>query len=218
MRKLVAGIHQFQSTTFQENRELFERLAKHGQSPLALFVGCCDSRVVPSMITHCQPGDLFVMQNIGNIVPHPTRDVHATSTAAAVEYAVDVLKVADVIVCGHSHCGAMGALCEGLAGVDRTPALARWLTAVHEVVELVDEHYPDLSPAERLEVVTAENVLLQVEHLRAYPSVSRAIAERDLRVHAWIFEIDAGKIHRYDPVDAQFKEATESYGLFERAE
>ncbi|MGE5189267.1 MAG: carbonic anhydrase [Gemmatimonadota bacterium] len=206
MRKLIQGIHRFHSQYLSENKELFERLANHGQQPEALFITCCDSRVIPTVITHGQPGDLFIVKNMGNFVPPYSEDaLDGTGVAAAVEYAVEHLHVKDIIVCGHSDCGAMKALYKDRAHYADTPHIGKWLENGNRTMAVVTANYPDLTREERLEITSEENVLLQVENLRTYPVVMKAAREGRLHVHAWFFEIGSGQVYAYAPDRGQYE-------------
>jgi len=206
MRKLIQGIHRFQKQYWSANQELYRRLAEHGQFPEALFITCCDSRVDPVLITHGQPGDLFILRNIGNFVPPYTENpLDGCGVGAAVEYAVEHLEVRDIIVCGHSDCGALKALYKDRAKFTDTPHIAEWLKHGDRTMAVVAANYPELSREERYEVTAEENVLLQMENLRTYPVVVKAAREGRLHVHAWYYEIAAGTVHRYNPVKEQFE-------------
>ena len=206
MRKLIAGIHRFQKQYWDANKELYRRLAEHGQFPETLFITCCDSRVDPLLITHGQPGDLFILRNVGNFVPPYIEDPLDTSgVAAAVEYAVEHLEVRDIVVCGHSGCGAMEALYKERAKFAGTPHIAQWLSHGDRTLQVVAANYPELSREERLEVTAEENVLVQMENLRTYPVVKKAAREGKLHVHAWYFEIGTGTVHQYNPEKEQFE-------------
>jgi carbonic anhydrase len=206
MRKLLAGIHRFRKQYWSENRELFERLAEHGQSPEALFITCCDSRVDPVVITHGRPGDLFIVKNMGNFVPpYSENPLDGTGVAAAVEYAVDHLCVRDLIVCGHSDCGAMTALYKDRAHYADTPHIGEWLKNGHRTMRIVTASYPELTREERLEITSEENVLVQMENLRTYPVVRKAAREGRLHIHAWFFEIRTGRVYSYSPEKEQYE-------------
>jgi len=206
MRKLIAGIHRFQKQYWSANKELYQRLAEHGQFPETLFITCCDSRVDPLTIIHGQPGDLFTLRNIGNFVPPcPENPLEATGVAAAVEYAVEHLKVRDIVVCGHSDCGAMKALYTDRDHFAATPHISPWLRHGDRTMAVVTANYPGLSREERYEITAKENVLLQMENLRTYPVVQKAAREGRLHVHAWYFEIGTGTIFRYSPEKEQFE-------------
>jgi carbonic anhydrase len=210
MRKLIAGIHRFQKQYWGENRELYRRLAEIGQFPEALFITCCDSRVDPLTFTHGQPGDLFIHRNIGNFVPPYSEGfMEATGVAATVEYAVEHLKVSDIIVCGHSDCGAMKALYKERSKFAATPHIAKWLEHGDKTMAVVAANYPELSREERYEVTAEENVLLQMENLRTYPVVQKAAREGRLHVHAWYYVINTGTIFRYSPEREQFEPIVE---------
>ena len=210
MRKLIAGIHRFQRQYWSANKELYQRLAEHGQFPEALFITCCDSRVDPVTITHGQPGDLFIHRNIGNFVPpYAEGFMDATGVAAAVEYAVEHLEVRDIIVCGHSDCGALKALYKDRSKFAATPHIAEWLRHGDRTMAVVAANYPELSREERYEITSEENVLLQMENLRTYPAVVKAAREGRLHVHAWYFVIATGTVHRYNPEKEQFEPIVE---------
>jgi carbonic anhydrase len=206
MQKLIAGIHRFRKQDWSVNKELYRRLAEHGQSPEALFITCCDSRVDPLTITHGQPGDLFIFRNIGNFVPpYSETPIEGTGAAAAVEYAVEHLQVRDIIVCGHSDCGAMKALYEERDHFAATPHIGPWLRHGDRTMAVVTANHPELSREERYGITAKENVLLQMENLRTYPVVRKAAREGRLHVHAWYFEIGTGTVLRYSPERGQFE-------------
>jgi carbonic anhydrase len=197
MRKLIAGIHRFQKRYWSANRELYRRLAEHGQFPEALFITCSDARVDPVTITHGQPGDL--------VPPYSENPLEGTGVAAAVEYAVEHLEVRDIIVCGHSDCGAMKALYREREMFAATPHIGQWLRHGDRTMAVVAANYPDRSREERYEITAEENVLLQMENLRTYPVVQKAARNGRLHVHAWYFEIGTGKVFRYSPEKEQFE-------------
>jgi carbonic anhydrase len=177
-----------------EAREEYARLAA-GQSPLALFITCSDSRVIPSLITGARPGELFELRTAGNAVPLYRGGQQPSGEAATIEYAVAVLGITDIVVCGHSHCGAVGARVRGddLAAV---PSVRDWLT----------EQLPDELPAgDGLEVTEAVqwHVREQLERLRGYPCVSERLDTGDLRLHGWFYEVHTGHVLAHQPdVDA----------------
>ncbi|MET9773404.1 SulP family inorganic anion transporter [Streptomyces sp. NPDC006367] len=197
-RELVRGISAFQRNTAPLVRDELARLAREGQRPSQLFLTCADSRLVTSMITSSGPGDLFVVRNVGNLVPPPGEESGDDSVAAAVEYAVDVLKVRSVTVCGHSGCGAVQALLDAGAGGTRTP-LERWLRhglpSLRRLPADEDEDTeagPRLAgrrPADAAERLCLTNVVQQLEHLRAHGSVSRALRSGELELHGMYFHV-----------------------------
>ncbi len=200
MRKLVQGIHNFEKNVFAEKRELFERLATAGQTPETLFITCSDSRVVPNLITTTEPGELFIVRNVGNCVG-PT-DLPG-STSAALEYAVKVLNVEDIIVCGHTGCGAMQAVMDP-ARMDELPYVKQWLRATERVRSIITTRYADLDPAGQLSAAVLENVLVQLENLRAFPFVTERLTQGRLRLSGWVYDIHTGKTHYYDPREDEF--------------
>lgn len=205
MQKLIDGVHRFARQEFGQHRELFRRLADQGQKPHALFITCADSRVVAELITHSRPGDLFVVKNVGNIVP-PAHVTGATnSTAAAIEFAVDQLQVSDVVVCGHSQCGAMEALVSGLPADPPMPHLAEWLEVAAPVRQVICERYRHIADVSgRCTAAAEENVLFALENLHSYPCVQRGLAAGALRLHGWFFKIATAELFAYDPDVQQF--------------
>lgn len=200
MQKLVQGLHQFQSQVFRAHQELFERLDK-GQSPETLFITCSDSRINPNLITQTGPGELFILRNVGNLVPR--YDEHVGSTAAAIEFAVAALQVKDIVICGHSNCGAMQAVLDP-ASLEKLPATREWLAHAQETGKIIRENYGHLEGKDRLHATVEENVLVQLEHLRTHPSVAQAMDAGNLRVHGWVYKIQTGEVFAYDPIQAQF--------------
>ena len=200
MEKLIRGLHQFQSQVFSSQREFFERLAD-GQRPEALFITCSDSRINPNLITQTDPGDLFILRNAGNIVP--PYGAGEGGESATIEFAVQGLNVTDIIVCGHSHCGAMKGLLHR-ESLESMPAVASWLGHAEATRRIVAENYRHL-PAERLlTAATEENVIVQIENLRTHPSVAVRLSRGDLRLHGWVYKIETGEVFSYDPDEGQF--------------
>jgi carbonic anhydrase len=177
--------------TFGQRPEEFARLAE-GQSPQVLFITCSDSRVVPALITGARPGELFELRTAGNIVP-PYASEHPTSEAATIEYAVQVLGVSDIVACGHSHCGAVGALVRG-DDLDAVPAVRDWLGHAADKPASADPGDPTVAAA------VQHHVLAQLLRLRSYPCVEKGLAEGRLRVRGWYYEVHTGAVreHRAD--------------------
>ena len=201
MQKLVQGIHQFQKDVFCAKQQLFEGLAE-GQHPLALFITCSDSRINPNLLTQTEPGELFILRNAGNIVP-PYGAVEG-GESATIEYAVSVLGVKDIIVCGHSHCGAMGGLLDP-SQLEELPAVRAWLSHCESTQRIINENYPHLTDATaRLTATVEENVLVQLEHLRTHPSVAAALDRKALNLHGWVYKFESGQVFSYHPEEGQF--------------
>ena len=201
MQKLVEGIHKFQNVVFTSKQNLFEGLVA-GQHPLALFITCSDSRVDPNLLTQTEPGELFILRNAGNIVPpYGTLDA---GEAATIEYAMSVLKVKDIVICGHSHCGAMCGLLDP-SQLAKLPAVRSWLRHAESTHRIVKENYPHLTDdAARLRATVEENVLVQLEHLRTHPTVASALSRNVLELHGWVYEFETGQVLAYDPKQEQF--------------
>lgn len=202
MQKLAKGIHSFQSGYFATHRQLFEQLATAGQRPETMFITCSDSRVVPNLITNAAPGELFIIRNVGNVVPPPTLP---GGTAAAMEYAVEVLGVENVIVCGHTQCGAIQAILHPET-VAHLPFVTRWVESDTRLSQILSERYPDLQGDDLVTAAVQENVLLQVEHLRQFDFIEQRLAAGKLHVSAWVFKIATGQIFDYDPNLCEFLE------------
>lgn len=200
MQKLVQGLHQFQSNIFSSQRELFERLAE-GQRPDALFITCSDSRINPNLITQTDPGELFILRNAGNIIP--PHGAACGGEGATIEYAVSMLGVQDIIVCGHSHCGAMEALLHP-EDLGELPAVEAWLAHAEATRRIIETNYPLLMDGPLLTATIEENVLVQLEHLRTHPAVARKIAQGELHLHGWVYAIQTGEVFAYDPAQGQF--------------
>jgi len=207
MLKLIEGLHQFQSEIFDSQKELFQRLAK-GQNPDALFITCADSRINPNLITQTNPGDLFILRNAGNIVP--AYGVTNGGEAATIEFAIAVLGIKDIIICGHSHCGGMrGLICP--EEIENLPTVVSWLAHAESTKRTVKENYSGLDKEQLLNVATQENVLVQLENLKTHPTVHAAIARRDLNLHAWMYKIESGDVYNYEADKGQFLPITEAH-------
>lgn len=190
--KILAGIDRFQET-YQENRELFERLATEGQSPEVLVIGCCDSRVPAELIIQIEPGDLFVLRNVANIVPpYGTGEM---GVGAVVEYAVLHLHVRHIVVIGHTDCGGIQALMEP-PNWSREPHLARWIEHARPAKTKVEAS--GLPQEQRPLAMVRGNVVLQLEHLRSYDPVRDGEGTGTLALHGWVYHLETGGFERYD--------------------
>jgi len=202
VQKLEAGIHHFQANYFASNRRLFERLAEKGQRPETLFITCSDSRVVPNLITNTEPGELFIVRNVGNVVPSVQRGVLG-GVAAAIEYAVEVLEVDNVIVCGHTNCGAIDAILHP-ENLRHLPHVSRWLAESATIPRLIEDRYGALDAEARMTAAVQENVLVQLENLRSFRFVADKLDAGKLKMAGWVFKIATGEIFDYDPLSEQF--------------
>lgn len=196
MKKLIEGIVDFRKTLTEENRDLFAKLAL-GQQPDALFIACSDSRVVPNLFASTNPGDLFVLRNIGNLVPPSDASAQDHSSSAVLEFSIFSLNVSDIIICGHSECGAMKKLCEG--GVDsRCCHLQAWLkNGAESLVKVKNGFSPDASLS-RHNQVSQMNVLQQMEHIESYSFIKERLERNELRIHGWWFDIAKAEVYCYE--------------------
>lgn len=205
MHQLIEGVHKFRTEEFGNYRKLFRKLSQEGQNPHTLFITCSDSRVLAELITQSKPGDLFVVKNIGNIVPSSSATGDTNSTAAAIEFAVENLKVSDIVVCGHSQCGAIAALLGRTSLSDFTPHLRDWLKVAAPVLDTLKKNYAHLgNPAEQEVAAALENVLFGLDNLHSYPCVQERLANGSLRLHGWFFKIATAELFAYDPDSRQF--------------
>jgi carbonic anhydrase len=188
VEKLLGGVSRFQKHVYPQHQDLFEKLAV-GQRPEALFITCADSRIDPCLLTQTKPGELFICRVIGNIVPPYPEALGGVS--ATIEYAVGVLRVPEIIVCGHTDCGVMrGALNPG--ALEAFPNVQAWLRYAQV------EHREPHPTAELLLTLTEQNVVAQLENLRSHPSVAARLEEGDLALHGWVYHIGPGDVTAYD--------------------
>lgn len=213
MRELLEGVLGFHESVSREpgQRKTYTDLSGH-QAPDTLFIGCSDSRVVPHLLSGSEPGDLFVCRNVGNLVP--PSDPYGESTgdhseAAVLEYAIGTLGVADLVVCGHSECGAMGALLDGAPA--EAPNLGHWLAVAAGALD--DRAFPatlgeGLAPRDR---VSQRNVLVQLRNVRSYPVVAEALRGKRLRVHGWWFDIAGATVSAWSVEAGRFVKIDAAY-------
>lgn len=200
MEKVVSGLAKFQEEVYPQNRDLFEGLAS-GQKPETLFITCSDSRIDPCLLTQTKPGDIFICRNAGNIVPAYGEVIGGVS--ATIEYAVLALGVKDIILCGHSDCGAMRALLNPQS-VAQMPAVAAWLRYGESARFVVQENHSHLEGAELLNAMIEQNVLAQLDNLRTHPSVSARLAKGQLNLHGWTYDIGSGAVKTFDAAKTRF--------------
>ena len=185
---------------FENEKELIARLAREGQKPKTMFIGCSDSRVVPELLYGARPGDLFVLRNIANIVP-PFGTAHE-SVGAALEYAVNHLKIAHLVICGHTDCGGLKAL-DGHVDALAEPALAQWIKFAREAQTRVDRR--GIEPARRHRAIVEQNIVLQIEHAASYPAVFKALKENRFELHGWLYDIHGPRVYSYNSATKQFE-------------
>jgi carbonic anhydrase len=212
--KVIEGYRHFSEEIYPEHRELFDEL-RDKQNPQVLFITCADSRIDPSLITHTVPGELFICRNIGNIIPAYGEMVGGVS--AVVEYAVVGLKVTEIIVCGHSDCGAMKALKNPDApSLAAMPTVKAWLQNAKAALEVVRATSPEVAGDQMLRALTEENVLLQLQHLRTHPGVAAGLATGKVRLHGWIYSIGDGRVDAFDQTTRRFRPIQEVVGSPDR--
>lgn len=200
MINLLPGLRKFSETVFPKQKKLFDELSA-GQKPHTLLITCSDSRIDPNLVTQTSPGELFVVRNAGNIVP--SYGASATSEAAAIEFAIG-LGVTNIVVCGHSQCGAMSALGNRL-DLDQLPSVKCWLMHAHATQKRI-ERFKD--PVDAIKVVE-ENVLVQIDNLKTHPSVSAALRNGTVHIFGWIYHFEDGQISVYDKDTDRYVPSTE---------
>ena len=212
MPNFIDGVIKFRNEIYGQHKELFEKLAD-GQSPEAVFIACSDSRVETAMITQTYPGELFILRNAGNIVPPHTSQTGAMT--ATIEFAMSVLKTPHIVICGHSQCGAL----QGAMNPDRIshlPHVKEWIGFSRAAVEVVEELAKDKTPAEKMDMLMKQNVILQIQHLKTHPSVLRRLATKELTIHGWVYDIKTGEVQAVDETTGEFHPVDEHYAKLAR--
>jgi len=204
--KLIKGNKKFKDANFPKLEGKFDDLIANGQNPNILFIGCSDSRVVPDLIVDSKPGDMFILRNIGNFVPPYRGDNDFHGSSAAIEYAVSVLNVKDIIVCGHSHCGACASLYKDLSNEPHLQHVKKWLELGHKAKEYTLLATQDKSNKEQI-LRTTERISIkhQLENLLSYPEIYRKVNSGELDIHGWYYKIEDGSIEYYDGESCDFK-------------
>ncbi len=201
MNRLISGVRRFREHAFPQRSELFSELAS-GQDPHTLFITCADSRISPGLITQTQPGELFVCRNIGNVVPAYGEMMGGVS--AVVEFACVALKVTDIVICGHSDCGAIKALLNpGSDELRRMPTVRSWLRNAEAARSVVEVLHPELEGEALTQALIEQNVRTQLGHLRTHPSVAAGLAQRNLTLHGWVYGIGSGVISMLDEASGE---------------
>ena len=204
--KLIKGNEKFKNASFLKLEGKFGNLVEFGQSPEVLFIGCSDSRVVPDLIVDSKPGDMFILRNIGNFVPPYKNDSDFHGSSAAIEYAVSVLEVKDIIVCGHSHCGACASLYQDLSDEPQLVHVKKWLELGQKAKEQTLLNAKDKTDTNSI-LRTTEKISIthQLENLLTYPEVYRKVKSGELDIHGWYYKIEDGSIEVYDGNICDFK-------------
>ena len=200
MDRLLEGVSKFQREVYPQYRDLYEELA-NAQLPETLFITCADSRIVPDLITQTKPGELFICRNAGNMVP--AYGEMNGGVSATIEYAVTVLPIKDVVVCGHTGCGAMKALLHP-EQAESMPTVKSWLAHGEVARRIVLDTHKDLSEEAKLHRVTEHNIVAQLEHLRTHPAVASRLSRGELKLHGWMYHIRTGQIDAWDAQRGHF--------------
>jgi len=203
MDKLYKGLHHFRESFFRKEEEFFQRISS-GQNPEVLFITCSDSRIDPNLVTQSRPGELFIVRNVGNIVPPHAAIRDKNSVAAALEYAVSALKVKDIVICGHSNCGALQALFSTDIGIPQYAHLRNWLSLANPLHDIMKQYYGTRTKAVFARIAEEENVLLQLENIQTYPFIVEALQAGTLRLHGWYYDIGNGRVYAYNPETESF--------------
>ncbi|GAB4225824.1 MAG: hypothetical protein Kow0049_04090 [Stanieria sp.] len=196
MKKLISGLDKFRHTYVPTHKQLLAQLS-HGQKPRVLFITCSDSRIDPNLITQTDVGELFVIRNAGNIIP-PYGAANG-GEGGTIEYAIHALGIEQVVVCGHSHCGAMKGLLKLNELQAEMPLVYDWLKHAESTRRLVKENYSNYQGEELLEILVAENVLIQINNLKTYPVIQAKLHQGRLQIYGWIYHIETGEVLAYDP-------------------
>lgn len=210
MKKLVQGIIEFQKSKRQDYATTFARLAL-AQKPDCLFIACSDSRVAANVFASTEPGDLFVIRNVGNLIPRCNNQGHSTSDeseGAAIEFAISNLNVSDIIVCGHSECGAMQAISQGRENVT-TPNLKSWLRHGEKALTKLNRSKRFSAELPFHNRLSQMNVLQQLENLKTYPIIKEKLESKKIKLHAWWFELAKAQVHYFDSTEKKFVEMNE---------
>lgn len=212
MKKLIEGFKKFQREVFKTKRDLFSSLAK-GQQPRALFITCSDSRIDPCLVTQTDPGELFILRNAGNLVPSYGTTIG--STIATIEYAVGVLGVKNIIVCGHTDCGVVKAILEP-EQVGDLPAVKAWLLQAEATRRVVRDNYSHLTGDALYVATTQENVRIQLGHIQTHPLVAARLRSKSLALHGWVYSIETGDVWTYDFARDTFRSLIQPSGKARR--
>lgn len=204
MKSLIEGAVAFRQNDFETHEELFRNLSGK-QNPHTLFIGCSDSRVVPNMITTTNPGELFIIRNIANIVPPYQKSDNFLAAISAIEFAVEALEVENIIICGHSNCGGCAALYKDDLYFNKLPHTRKWLELAIPVKEKVRKQLPDCNPEMREWMTEQMNIVEQINHLLTYPFIAEKYKNGTLTINGWYYIIETGEIFNYNHEKGYFE-------------
>jgi len=210
IEKLVAGITRFQQQHYGENPELASAL-KSGQTPKVLLIGCSDSRVDPALLTNCSPGDLFMIRNVANLVPPYETKIGYHGVSSALEYAVTLLNVADIIVLGHAGCGGIAGLMEMAQGKEVGEFIGKWVNIAAAARDKVLVELEGRSAEEQARACEKESILISLRNLMTFPWISERVAQKRLSLHGWYFNIGSGQLKQYCEETGTFEVLVKRY-------
>ena len=206
IRKLIDGFGRFRAEHFETEDSLYQRLTREGQSPRIMVIACCDSRVDPAIITDCDPGDLFVVRNVANLVPPHETVGHYHGTSAALEFAVRCLNVEDVIVLGHSRCGGIRALLSGIQGADGLGQfITPWMAIAAEARNQVMPTGAGEADEEAARACEQAAIRISLQNLLSFQWVKERVHAGRLNLHGWYFDMEHGQLLRYNPAAVGFE-------------
>lgn len=204
MQKFIHGFRRFQEDYFSEDRELFNRL-KQGQRPRVVLIGCSDSRVDPSMMVRSEPGDLFIVRNVANLVPPCEHDHSYHGVSAALEYAVCHLEVEHIIVLGHSCCGGIRSLMEGIPAEKNGEYISKWVSIAERAKQQVLATFAGAPPEQQAKACEHASILVSLENLLTFPWIRERVEADTLDLHGWYFDIESGNLYSYQPASGKFE-------------
>lgn len=205
LKKLIKGHQDFQKNKIHKWEAELKEMSISGQKPEILFIGCSDSRVAPDLMLNTKPGEMFLIRNVGNFIPPFKHDADYHGTAAAIEYAVSVLKVKHIVVCGHTHCGACKSLYTEIPDTDSLVHVKTWLNLGNEAKEITLQEKKFQTEEEMFRTTERNSVQIQMNRLLSYPDVKRRFENKELELHAWIYNVENGDIDYLDHENKEFK-------------
>ena len=208
--KFLSGMKAFQQQHFGKNPELVKTLSG-GQTPQALLIGCCDSRVDPALLMDCDLGDLFILRNIANLVPPYLKNDDYHGVSSSLEYAVCYLEVSDIIILGHSECGGIGALMASAEGEDEGEFIGKWVNIAASARDKVLQEMPDESPEKQTRACEREAVLVSLKNLMTFPWVKERVSTGQLSLHGWYYNISTGQLKYYNQLTGEFEILVKRY-------
>ena len=204
LEKLIAGFRQFRKRYYEDEPDLYEQLIARGQTPMALVIACCDARAHPAHVMDTDPGDIFVVRNVANLVPPYVDDGKTHGTSAAIEFAVKHLKVPHIIIMGHSQCGGIRALMEDSCGGEMRVFIDPWMAIMAPARTLVEEKHSAASADEKCSLCERAAIGISLENLRSFPFIRAAIRHGTLQLHGWYFDIENGILCALDETSGEF--------------